>query len=469
MSRSRSSVLIGILLTLFSGGIFLYAATTDTIRLTGIFWNPQSTGSFDPRWNAGLVDFTHEPTIIPPEWFSWVQLVHYPGNGTGLALTGTFWMENVGWTTFADVGAGPVMVIPPLDGQNIRTPNWYLSGYAWSQNAGWIALNHGDPTASGVIYLPDTSSFSGFAWSNTLGWISFWSGSFSNIARGFIGQVKVIGNIGGSKVFDVLSTLPWVSFNNTVLNNAINTIQKNVTLLLRNATNINFLVDINTSTPKSIKNSNGSFVVYSFSDNSWALYIDYNNISISYQNDKDRSLISIGWDIYINKDFNCPTNTPCSIIALKNTRTRGDGTIGDGGNIWISGNVKTIKATLVAEWSIQSGENFTPWQITPYYQKKASIFLDLPKTQLYINGSVLSHNTIWWWSKDGGAVCPYAAMESTCTYDNAIRYDWNYFRAYTGSNAWLAYKDHSLDAYSTIIEYDPHILSDPPPGLTDLR
>ncbi len=82
-------------------------------------------------------------------------------------------MENVGWTTFADVGAGPVMVIPPLDGQNIRTPNWYLSGYAWSQNAGWIALNHGDPTASGVIYLPDTSSFSGFAWSNTLGWISF--------------------------------------------------------------------------------------------------------------------------------------------------------------------------------------------------------------------------------------------------------------------------------------------------------
>ena len=82
--------------------------------------------------------------------------------------------------------------------------------------------------------------------------------------------------------------------------------------------------------------------------------------------------------------------------------------------------------------------------------------------QLYIQGSLVSRNTI------GGAsvsrtqvVCPYNA---TCTYESAIRYDLNYFRAYD-KEAWTrAYTNNSLDDYSVIIEYDSRVVSNPPPG-----
>lgn len=61
---------------------------------------------------------------------------------------------------------------PPTDGENVRDL-WYLSGYAWSPNAGWIALNHGEQSASGVAFFPDTRKLVGFGWSDTLGWIPF--------------------------------------------------------------------------------------------------------------------------------------------------------------------------------------------------------------------------------------------------------------------------------------------------------
>lgn len=101
-------------------------------------------------------------------------------------------METVGWATF---GESPVTVIPPVSGANVRDP-WYLSGYAWSPNAGWIALNHGESYASGVVYLPDTRKLAGFGWSETLGWIPFGvaygSGIDVLINEGFIGKVSVL-------------------------------------------------------------------------------------------------------------------------------------------------------------------------------------------------------------------------------------------------------------------------------------
>jgi hypothetical protein len=80
-------------------------------------------------------------------------------SGTDIAtLTGIFWIETVGWATFGEELA---MMVPPVSGDNVRDP-WYLSGYAWSPNAGWIALNHGEPYASGVIYLPDVRKLVGY-------------------------------------------------------------------------------------------------------------------------------------------------------------------------------------------------------------------------------------------------------------------------------------------------------------------
>ncbi|MBU4141678.1 hypothetical protein KKE99_02290 [Patescibacteria group bacterium] len=44
-----------------------------------------------------------------------------------------------------------------------------LSGYAWSENAGWISFA---PSGGGVL-LDDTGDFSGYAWGENIGWVSF--------------------------------------------------------------------------------------------------------------------------------------------------------------------------------------------------------------------------------------------------------------------------------------------------------
>jgi hypothetical protein len=50
---------------------------------------------------------------------------------------------------------------------------WKITGYAWSENAGWISLDSVDGTYDGVYYLPNTQKLSGFAWSDTLGFLAF--------------------------------------------------------------------------------------------------------------------------------------------------------------------------------------------------------------------------------------------------------------------------------------------------------
>ncbi len=53
-----------------------------------------------------------------------------------------------------------------------------LSGYAWSDNIGWISFNCADAGACassqyGVTMDPVTGALSGYAWSDNIGWISF--------------------------------------------------------------------------------------------------------------------------------------------------------------------------------------------------------------------------------------------------------------------------------------------------------
>jgi hypothetical protein len=46
-----------------------------------------------------------------------------------------------------------------------------LSGYAWSENAGWINF---DSSPDGRVTINTTSGeFSGFAWGENIGWIHF--------------------------------------------------------------------------------------------------------------------------------------------------------------------------------------------------------------------------------------------------------------------------------------------------------
>ena len=57
-----------------------------------------------------------------------------------------------------------------------------VSGYAWSENIGWISFNNttgGGSTNYGVNLDTTTGKFSGYAWSENIGWISFNSGDLS--------------------------------------------------------------------------------------------------------------------------------------------------------------------------------------------------------------------------------------------------------------------------------------------------
>jgi len=50
-----------------------------------------------------------------------------------------------------------------------------ISGYAWSENIGWISFNNttGGGSDYGVQIDPSTGDLSGYAWSENIGWISF--------------------------------------------------------------------------------------------------------------------------------------------------------------------------------------------------------------------------------------------------------------------------------------------------------
>ncbi|MFC1700749.1 hypothetical protein ACFLZ0_01250 [Patescibacteria group bacterium] len=61
---------------------------------------------------------------------------------------------------------------------SVRAAVLDFSGYAWSDNIGWISFNSNDPGASGAgnykVSIDDgTGRFSGNAWSDNIGWISF--------------------------------------------------------------------------------------------------------------------------------------------------------------------------------------------------------------------------------------------------------------------------------------------------------
>lgn len=434
----------------------VFSATITNTIITGSFWDPVLSGTFSTWGNAWVVSFD-----VTPAGYSWVEIVNIDTDTTHVYLTGTFWMQSVGWVTFWNVWSwwlaswsGWVEVLPPGSGSSLSDP-WYLTGYAWSDNAGWISMGPWINWASWVALLPDTTTLTGYAWSDNLGWIPFYSGAV-NIAQWFIGQVKVLGNIGGNKTFSTLYN-PGVSFDTVTLWNAVNKIRKNISMLIRNA----WISKINTNISNIASSSPNKFndtYIYKYDANPSDKSINYSLIKNSMQTDKIRSLISIGADIYIDSDVVDVPRLDRSrvIIALKNDSWQW-------WNIYIKGTVKNIESSLIAEKSIWSWED-TGYGLSRYFIYKQSAFSALPKNQLYILGSAIWHNTIWGWIQK---TCPYSDIIETCNGNTAIKYDWNYFRSFSGSNnAWRAYKDASLDKYSVIIEYDPRSIQDPPPGIS---
>jgi hypothetical protein len=107
-------------------------------------------------------------------------------------LSGYIWHENVGWIKLGvDGSVGPYdnsdttnwgvnLDKSSYDSSLLLDPNseialYSLSGYAWSENAGWINFDPipGDSSVVPVSYQPSTKIFSGWAWSGNMGYIMF--------------------------------------------------------------------------------------------------------------------------------------------------------------------------------------------------------------------------------------------------------------------------------------------------------
>lgn len=123
------------------------------------------------------------------------------------------------------------------DTTNIREQN-SLSGWLWSENAGWIQMN---PPGGGVTFdTKDGPALNGWAYSSNLGWIELGNGLVTKtLGNGLIGKVKVIGNLSGNNIFDVLYNV-GTSFAGQNTANTLNKIKKNIALATRR-------MDINTS------------------------------------------------------------------------------------------------------------------------------------------------------------------------------------------------------------------------------
>ncbi len=228
----------------------------------------------------------------------------------GNTLSGYIWLDTVGWTMFHDAEFLP-------DSGNIRNP-WVGSGFAWTDNAGWIDF-------STVTYDPNTLMFSGYAWSDALGWIPMGAGSLPSnsiiagqVGSGFIGKVKIIGNIGSSRIYDVLygvgdrySSLSMAEYTNLV--------RKNVSILTRNLSPGTY----NTfpfSSP-TIPNKINNFAYFKNTDTT-AKILKYSDVQNAFQSNADnvRSIIVSGADVYVDTGVLMLNGfvSPHAIIALKN-------------------------------------------------------------------------------------------------------------------------------------------------------
>jgi hypothetical protein len=118
-----------------------------------------------------------------------------------------------------------VELIPPTD-MNVMTP-WMLSGYIWSDTAGYIAMEAQDSTYSGASYVPGTQAFSGYAWSDAIGYIPFLPSSPS-----FKNKVKILGSSSKNRTYDTEYNI-GNRLTTTTASSLIEQIRKNVALLTR--------------------------------------------------------------------------------------------------------------------------------------------------------------------------------------------------------------------------------------------
>jgi hypothetical protein len=326
-----------------------------------------------------------------------------------------------------------------------------VNGFAWSKNAWWIHLwwISTISTIASLRFNPDTVKFEWFGFSQKLGWIPFTGVELLQVAPWFQWKAFVIGNIAGNKAYNTAYNKISDSFDTISFSTLLTSIRRRIVELSRWYDKENRKLDY-----EIIENEDYTVPI------SWWDYGMQGNI---------RSRIVIWADIIINGTILEDLDKPLSLITLKSPS-------GSWGNIYITGDLwgqaipDQIHASLIAEWAIIS------WMKNVFW---ANYFIDIwplsiPTNQLYINGTVISRNTIGWAARSP-SICP--VLTNICTPEIAKRYDFNYFRNFVPASEFTssgmtynlthrAYtKTPRLDTHWLIIEYDPRILSDPPPWL----
>ena len=132
--------------------------------------------------------------------------------GVGDNTSGFAWSENIGWISFNNLSDGSAVNY----GVNINSASGDLSGYAWSENVGWVSFNRADagnpPAApfnggSGPIAQYNSSTGELTGWMRVLangggwdGWIKFYNTTLDSNGdwHGWAWSSEVVG---------------WLSFN----------------------------------------------------------------------------------------------------------------------------------------------------------------------------------------------------------------------------------------------------------------
>lgn len=396
---------------------------------SGIIGSSHIIGMFtaDNTGNAGTVSFDESWYAAGIEWFN---------------ISGSFYIQTVGPVTFNP----GTRILPPQSG-NIIDP-WFVSWSVSSVNAGTIFLWDGTVGNTTTYYDPKTKTLVGYGYNVWLGKVPFWVLSTTTItgtgitsigvSQGFEWRVKILGNIGGTSSFDTFYGL-WVKFNVASFAQILNQMRQNVALLTRNLSNTQMNPSFWTTVPVAIKD-HIFFINQSATDKS----VKYSDIKLDYTNSTLSSVIIVGGDMLIDEDILNSTSNAKWVILLKNAA-------GIGGNVFIKDSVKNIQSSIFSEGTIYSGTD----KLNLYNDSGEEVTI-LPPNQLYVLGSLISQNTIGWATQSGAATCPFT--ESNCSYQNAVKYDFNYFRAYVatgGIDPSRAYPSSLYDNYSLIIQKDP--------------
>ena len=289
----------------------------------------------------------------------------------------------------------------------------------------------------------------------------------------------MIGNIAGTKVFEVVNQNRYVNqnvgFTYSTVQHAplINEIRGNVARLTRNVSPNAHITIPNTSQQSTfLYNSDKDYCFDSPTGTGCnalpnTQILRFDSPSANYRDVE--TIIVQGRDVVINADFNnsgnenpeVPSaNRMKTIIALKDSS-------GNGGNVYITRNVKKIYAYIVAEGSVFSGEKKTDGAADIYVENGE---FHIPQRQLYINGLVVSKNTIGGVGKD--SACPILTLECSLGTKKPRIYDMSCFRTYDPKkpeqNA-IPQARKNLESRiknaTLVIDYNNNILLNPPIGI----